>query len=128
MRGIMLDDCYRSHGGIHRVAIVWCPEICGERLVHLSQDSSRSWALRDFLTHKMIRNSPCHPIQSSNLRLADIENTVEYCEPPPFHNIDYVQDWTLYLRLRTMVVFSVREGRLDYSRPNPVFGTWGLLA
>ena len=123
----MLIDCYRYHGGIHQVAIVCCPAICGKRLVHLSQDSCNSWALRDFVTGKMIRNSRCQPTQSSNRRLADIENEVKYCEPPPFYNIENVQDWTLYLRLRTMVVFSVREGSLDYSRPNPAFGTWRLL-
>lgn len=64
-------DCYRRHGGIHQVAIVLCPEILGHRLGHLSQDGPGSWVLRDFVTRRMIRNSPPPNYASSSRMLAE---------------------------------------------------------
>ena len=117
----MLVDCYRHHGGFHHVAIVHCPKILGNRLGHLAQDGPDSWALRDFVTLRMIRNSPSPA--SSSRTLAEIEAAVTYCEPPPFYSVEKVQDWELYLRLRTRAVLDVK-GALDESDPNPAFGSW----
>ena len=120
-RETLLADCYRHHGGSHRVAIVHCPEIFGNRLGHLSQDGNPdSWALRDFVTRQIIRNSPSSNHASSSHTLAQIEATVTYCEPPPFHSIEHVQDWELYLRLRSYAVL----GTLHCGDPNPAFGDW----
>ena len=117
----MLVDCYKHHGGFHQVAIVYCPEILSKRLGHLSQDGDPdSWALRDFVTRRMIRNSPPPNPASSSRTLAEIEATVTYCEPPPFYSVKHVQDWALYLRLRSSVVL----GTLHDGAPNPAFGNW----
>ena len=117
-------DCYRSHGGKHQVSVVHCPEILGKRLGHLSQDGPGSWALRDFITGRMIRNSPLPNHASSSCKLAQIEAAATYSELPPFYRVDHVRDWAHYLRWRTSAVL----GNCDYSDPNPNFGKWEQLA
>jgi hypothetical protein len=52
-----INITYSPHGGNHQVSVVYCPAILGNRLGHLSQDGPDSWALRDFLTNQMLRNT-----------------------------------------------------------------------
>jgi hypothetical protein len=112
---------YRAHGGIHQVSIVCCPRILGNRLAHLSQDGPSSWALRDFITRRMIRNSPPPNRASSHHALAEIEAEVTYSEPPPFHAVEHLDDWALYLRLRTSAALGAFK---KLQHPNPDFGNW----
>jgi len=112
---------YRSHGGIHQVSVVWCPRILGNRLAHLSQDGPDSWALRDFITRRMIRNSPARNHASSNRTLFEIEAEVTQSEPPPFYPVERINDWALYLRLRTSALLGAFK---DVGAPNPEFGDW----
>ena len=116
---------YTSHGGIHQVSVVCCPRILGNRLGHLSQDGPSSWALRDFITRRMIRNSPPPNRASSDRTLANIEAEVTYSELPPFYSIDHIDEWAQYLRLRTSAVLGAFR---DVAPPNPEFGNWEELA
>ena len=59
--------------------------------------------------------------------LAEIENLVTYCEPPPFYSVDTVQNWNLYLSLRTSVVLDIKLDALDDGDPNPEFGNWETI-
>ncbi len=111
---------YRSHGGRHQVSVVCCPRILGNRLAHLSQDGPGSWALRDFITGRMIRNSPPPNRASSTRTLEEIEAEVTHSEPPPFYAVEFHQDWALYLRLRAMALF----GSCGAEPADPEFGTW----
>jgi hypothetical protein len=53
--------------------------------------------------------------------LAEMEAEVTYSEPSPFYAIENLQEWALYLRLRTMPVFG---GCRIIGTPNPQFGNW----
>ena len=120
---------YTAHCGKHQVSIVYCPRILGNRLAHLSQDGPNSWALRDFITRRMIRNSPPPNRASSHRMLGDIEAEVTWFEPPPAYRVEHRDEWALYLRLRTSAehvrfgISAVLEA-LDLSLPNPDFGDW----
>ena len=113
---------YSPHGGNHHVSVVYCPHILGNRLGHLSQDDPNSWALRDFITGRMIRNtsSPNYPA-TSNQTLAEIEAEVIYSEVPPFYAVENISEWTTYLRLRTLAVLDLP---LNEAPPNDEFGNW----
>jgi hypothetical protein len=112
---------YTSHGGRHQVSVVCCPAILGNRLAHLSQDGPGSWALRDFITGRMIRNAPPPNRASSTRTLEEVEEQVTYSEGPPFYAVKHHRDWALYLRLRTMAVLGSCRA---IERPNPQFGNW----
>ena len=113
---------YSYHHGRHQVPVVYCPSILGNRLAHLSQDGPASWALRDFIIGQMIRNSPSPNLVSSTHSLAQIEAEVIYSEPPPFYAVENnVDDWAIYLRLRTMAVL---VPPVSSEPPNPQFGNW----
>jgi len=112
---------YTRHGGNHQVSVVYCPALCRDRLIHLSQDASNSWAVPDFIVRRMIRNAPPSNARTSDRTLAQIEAEVTYSEAPPFHSVEHVGDWAIYLRLRTMVVLR-RDP--DGTPPNPQFGDW----
>jgi len=115
---------YDYHVGHHQVSVVYCPRILGNRLAHLSQDGPTSWALRDYITGQMIRNSTSPNAATSTHTLAQIEAEVIYSEPPPFHAVENVDDWATYLRLRTMTVL---VPPVSSAPPNPQFGTWHPL-
>ena len=115
---------YMNHGGNHQVAVVYCPTICGERLVHLSQDGQDSWVIRDYISHNQLRRSRSSNANCSTHDLAQIEAAVLMSEPPPFHAFDNIADWEAYLRLRTMVLLSQTQ---TVTPPNPRFGTWQPL-
>jgi len=116
---------YMNHGGNHQVAVVYCPTICGERLVHLSQDGQDSWVIRDYISHNQLRRSPSPNANCSTLSLAQIE--AEVLPPydiPPFHAWENIADWEAYLRLRTMVLLNQKPAATP---PNSNFGTWKQL-
>ena len=118
---------YKNHGDEHSVAVVHCPKICGDRLVHLSQDGPESWVIRDYISRQQLRRSP-NPNSSFSVRnLADIEAEVVTSEEPPFHAWDNIDDWEAYLRLRTMVVLNL-DRPPAMTLPNSAFGTWQPLA
>ena len=116
---------YRAHGGVHQVSIVCCPRILGNRLAHLSQDGPSSWALRDYITGRMIRKSPPPNRSSSHHELTEIEAEVTYSEPPPFYAVEHLDSWALYLRLRTSAALGAFK---DVQPPNPEFGNWEEMA
>lgn len=114
---------YNNHGGAHNVAVVHCPNVCGSRLVHLSQDGPGSWVIRDYISGQQLRRSPPPNPSFSTLDLALIEAEVVWSEEPPFHAWENRADWEPYLRLRTMVILGTR----GTTPPNPAFGTWQPL-
>ena len=114
---------YSSHGGIHQVAVIHCPRICGDRLVHLSQDAPGSWAIRDYIAGQQLRCAPQPNPSFSTHTLAQIEAEVVWSETPPFHAWEHRADWTRYLRLRTMAVLSTPST----NPPSASFGTWQPL-
>ena len=114
---------YNNHGGIHNVAVVHCPTICGNRLIHLSQDALGSWVIRDYIRLQQLRCSPPPNASFSIFDLSQIEAEVVWSEEPPFHAWENIDDWEAYLRLRTMVVL----GQPGTTPPNPLFGDWQLL-
>lgn len=116
---------YSSHGGRHQVAIVLCPRILGNRLAHLSQDGPDSWALRDFLSGQMIRNSPAPNHSTSSCTLAQIEAEVTYSELPLFLSLSRVSEWKSHLEERTLKVFGSPPST---EPPNPQFGYWRLMS
>lgn len=124
---------YVPHTGIsrvydfHQVAVVYCPSILGNRLGHLSQDSSRCWVLRDFITGRMIRatDSPNGPASTSQRLLEEIEAEVLYSETPPYFSIENVNEWKTYLKLRSMAVLS--RPLDEEAQPNPSFGDWQVI-
>ena len=116
---------YMSHGGNHQVAVVYCPTICGERLVHLSQDGQDSWVIRDYISHKQLRRSPAPNASYSTYDLALIEAEVLRDDHPlPYHAWENIADWDAYLRLRTMVLLGQK---LAATPPNSHFGNWQPL-
>lgn len=115
---------YNSHGGRHQVAVVHCPRICGDRLIHLSQDGPDSWVIRDYVAGRQLRRSPPPNASYSTFDLAQIEAEVVWSEVPPFHAWENSADWEPYLRLRTMAVLGCPPGTTP---PNPHFGTWQPL-
>lgn len=121
---VRMPISYRNHGGQHQVAVVHCPNICGDRLVHLSQDGPGSWVIRDYISHQQLRRSPPPNASYSTHDLAQIEAEVVWSEAPPFHAWENTADWETYLRLRTMAVLNHPPATTP---PNPHFGTWQPL-
>ena len=119
----MSTIAYKSHGGIHQVAIVHCPQVFGQRLAHLSQDGPSSWVLRDFISGQMLRCAPPPGPSDTALKLTDIEKLIAYSEAPPFHNVENEADWSIYLRLRTLAVL----GEVGVTAPSASVGTWRPL-
>ena len=111
---------YAYHGGQHHVSIVQLPAICGDRLVHLSQDGPSSWVLRDFVAKKKLRCSPPPNASQSTVPLQQIESQVVFSEQPPFHACDQAEDWGTYLSMRSLAVL----GRVDTAPPKNTFGDW----
>ena len=115
---------WSHHGGGNFVAVVQCPGIAGQRLLHLSQASGQaSWVLRDFIGGEEVVCAPPPNRSSSTCPLADVDAEVTWSEFPPFYNKDNRDDWRLYLTLRTMAHLRIREVPL---KPllEPRFGTW----
>lgn len=115
---------YRPHGGKHHVAIVHCPKICGDRLLHLSQDGPESWVLRDYVMGLQLSHAPAPAPSHSDCHLDAIELQVVWSEPPPYYAFHHLADWAVYLKLRTLA-FHQREPLAI--APNSDFGTWVRL-
>ena len=113
---------YSHHGGHHYVAVVHCPGICGDRLVHLSQDGQDSWVIRDYIAGQQLRRSPS-PSSLSTYTLAQIEAEVAWSEPAEYMSVECFEDWKQNLRAQTRQVL----GDIDTSPPNPAFGRWHTL-
>jgi len=116
---------YEHHGGSHYVAVVHCPNICRDRLVHLCQDGRESWVIRDYITGQQLRRSPHPNPSSSNLDLAQIEAEVVWSEEAPFHPWDDRTRWEGYLHLRTKGILGKTPP--GTTPPNPAFGNWAQL-
>lgn len=114
---------YANHGGIHHVTIAQIPAVCGDRLVHLSQDSQQSWVIRDYVTDQQLRRSIPPNLSFSHFDLAQIEAQIILSELPPFHAWEQAYDWKAYLRLRSLAVL----GRIDTTPPRAAYGTWQTL-
>ena len=113
---------YAWHGGNHMVSVVYCPNILGQRLAHLSQDGQLSWVLRDYITGRMLRCAPPPNQSDSGLPLTQIEARVERSELPPYYNAKNGEEWATYLRLRTLAVLRIHTIALD--PPNSDYGNW----
>lgn len=109
--------------GFHQVSVVYCPEILGNRLGHLSQNGPRAWVLRDFITGLMIHatDSPNGPPSTSPHLLEDIEREVVFSEAPPYYSVENILEWKAYLKLRTMALLSRPP---DEGLPEARFGNW----
>jgi hypothetical protein len=116
-----MKPIYSSHGGRHQVAVVHCPRITGNRLVPLSQDGPKSWVIRDFITGKMLRNSPLPNAATSWYPLAEIEAEVTYSEEPLFLSVAKVGEWKRHLEERTRAVLRIAPSS---EPPNPRYGDW----
>jgi hypothetical protein len=119
-----MKPVYSSHGGRHQVAIVHCPRIINGRLVHLSQDGPHSWAIRDFITGTMLRNSPNPNYATSSYTLAQIEAEVTYWEEPLFVPVSRISEWRRHLEERTRVVLRKPPST---KLPDPKYGYWRPL-
>lgn len=115
---------YNPHGGIHEVAIVHCPGICGSRLIHLSKDGPISWVIRDYIAGRQLRCAPPPNPSYSSRTLPQIEAEVIWSEVPPLYAWGNTTDWATYLRLRTMAVLGAPPSVVS---PNASFGDWQPL-
>ena len=115
---------YLNHGGKHQVAVVHCPTICGERLVHFSQDGQDSWVIRDYISHNQLRRSPPPNASYSTYDLAQIEILIVQSEEPPFHAWENIVDWEIYLRMRTILILNRNP---TATLLNTSFGIWQPL-
>src|SRR5689334_4291193 len=109
---------YAVHGTA-RVAIVACPTICGNRLAYLSHKGDFSWAIRDFITGRILRSG------KSDLTLHDIEAQVTYSERPVYRSVERKSEWT-----RELVNSSQREFGNSYdgvTPPSNNAGHWRML-
>ncbi|MCW5199398.1 hypothetical protein VU05_01505 [Desulfobulbus sp. F1] len=106
---------YSPHGGIHKVALVYCPAICGNRIVHLSQDGQSSWIIRDYIIGQQLRHSPNNSF--SNLSLREIEAKIDFFMKPPFRSYKDRSFWENHLKLLTTEIDTT-------TKPNQEFGTW----
>jgi len=98
---------YAVHGTA-RVAIVACPAICGNRLAYLSQKGDCSWAIRDFITGRILRSG------KSEMTLTDIEALVTYSEKPAYRSVERKNEWR-----RELVSSSQREFGSSYDEQTP---------
>ena len=98
---------------------VACPTICGNRLAYLSHKGDFSWALRDFITGRILRSG------KSDLTLRDIEAQVTYSERPVYRSVERKNEWT-----RELVTSSQREFGNSYdgvTPPSNNAGQWRTL-
>jgi hypothetical protein len=110
---------YRHHGSGNMVIIVRVPNIAGDHLVHLCQAGQQSWVIRDYVSDERLFRSPPPNRSVSTMSLADIESDADYSEPPAYYPETQHPDWESYLRLRTMVVFSLRHAPTSAANARP---------
>jgi hypothetical protein len=109
---------YAVHGTA-RVAIIAIPEICGNRLVYLSQKGEYSWAIRDFITGRILRSG------DSELTLSEIEALVRYSEKPVYRSVDRRKEWTAELVASSEREFGPKYD--DAKPPSTNAGKWKAL-
>jgi hypothetical protein len=99
--------------GENAATVALIPSVCHQRLVVYSRnDNTSGWAIRDFLTNKLLENE-----RSGRVRL-DIETEIDlhHSEYPPFYAVDdpgHAQRWELYLILRTLAHLKTQGRNYD---------------
>lgn len=109
---------YASHGTA-RVSIVACTELLGHRLGHLATKSEFSWALRDFITNRILRST------QSPLTLSEIEALVEQSRYPTYRAVQRSGEWAKELERLSQAHFGQ-----DYDAqtpPNAKYGPWKAI-
>jgi hypothetical protein len=106
---------YSTHGTAH-VAVVACPTICGNRLIHLSQKNDFSWALRDYIANVILRSG------KSEMTLSDIEARVTYSEKPTYRSVDRKSEWARELAASSQSHFGSKYDGV--TPPLISLGTW----
>lgn len=112
---------YTDHGGA-RIAVVWCPAVCPDRLTHLSIRETGAWVLRDFVGRRKMNHSPTAP-STSPASLEQIESLVEAFESPPRYAVYRAGEWASYLRTRSL---AYRERPPKHALKSPL-GGWQPL-
>jgi hypothetical protein len=109
---------YTAHGTA-RVSIVAAPELFGKRLGHLATKGEYSWALRDFITGKILRSG------DSALTLSDIEAMVVDSWYPKYRAVQRSREWATELEQLSIAHFG--DAYDAKTPPNAVSGTWRTL-
>lgn len=100
--------------GTARVSVVAIPQYCNNRLVFLSEKGEYSWAIRDFITGKILRSG------DSTLKLSDIEACVTYSEKPVYRSVGRTTEWSSEL-----AASSAREFGAKFDQSTPPSNTAG---
>ena len=94
---------YNPRGNNNVGIVVRCPNLVADRLVYFDRDSQTgSWVIRDFISGQQLDHLDSH------LTVANIEADANHDEFPPWHNAQNLDDWRIYLSLRTTAVFALR--------------------
>ena len=103
---------YRTRGE-NSTTVALIPTICHTRLVVFTRnDNDGGWAIRDFITNKILED------ENSRRVRADIENLIDlnYSEYPPFYAVDksaHAERWSVYLILRTLAHLRIQSQDCD---------------
>ena len=98
---------YVAHGTAW-VAVVACPKLVGNRLVHLSQKGEFSWAIRDYIRGLILRSG------DSEMTLPEIEADIAYSEKPTYRSVNRKIEWARELEKSSAQHFGKKY---DASRP-----------
>lgn len=109
---------YTSHG-VAKVAIVSSPELFGKRLGHLATKGEYSWALRDFITGRILRSG------DSSLTLSEIEALVTGSQFAAYRAVQRANEWALELETLSRAQFGQEYD--PKTPPNGRHGTWKRL-
>jgi hypothetical protein len=109
---------YTAHGTA-RVAIIYAPEIFGERWGHLATKGEFSWALRDFIPALMLRSG------DSSLTLSDIEKLVKDFRFATYRSVDRAKEWADELAALSRAELGPAYD--SSTPPNSRLGTWKKL-
>ena len=109
---------YVSHG-VAKVAIVSSPELFGKRLGHLATKGEYSWALRDFITGRILRSG------DSPLTLSQIEAFVTGSQFATYRAVQRATEWAEELELLSRAQFGQEYDA--NTPPNGRHGAWKKL-
>jgi hypothetical protein len=109
---------YTAHGTA-KVAIIYAPDIFGERWAHLATKGEYSWALRDFITGQMLRSG------DSTLTLTDIEKLVKDDRYAAYRSVERAKEWANELAVLSHAEFGPKYD--PTTPPKSRFGTWKKL-
>lgn len=110
---------HSSHGPSD-VAIVACPTLIPNRLLHLSVKGEFSWALRDYIGGMMLRSG------DSELTFTNLESLITYSEKPPYRSVNRTNEWR-----EELIGSSRREFGARYDATTPpsrTAGTWKRIS